>query len=72
MLLYALDELFYVYAQIKNSQRDDKVVLAYEILCISANRCTDRRNGIEKTELFQNNSIQLNFGVCETPKQRVV
>ena len=48
MLLYALDELFYVSAQIKNSHRDEKVVLAYEILCISANRCTDRYNGIEK------------------------
>ena len=50
MLLYALDELFYVYAQIKNSQRvDNKLVLTYEILCISANRCTDWQNGIEKT-----------------------
>ena len=50
MLLYALDKLFYLYAQIKNSQRvDDKLVLAYEILCISTNRCTDRRNGVEKT-----------------------
>ena len=50
MLLYVLDELFYVYVQIKNSRRpDDKLVLAYEILCISANHCTDRRNGIEKT-----------------------
>ena len=50
MLLYALDELFYVYAQVKNSQReDDKLVLAYEILCISTNCCTDRWNGIEKT-----------------------
>ena len=50
MLLYVLDELFYVYAQVKNSQRpDDKLVLAYEILCISANHCTDRGNGIEKT-----------------------
>ena len=48
MLLYLLDKLFYVYAQIKNSQRDEKVVLAYEIFCISANRCTDRCNGIEK------------------------
>ena len=48
MLLYVLDELFYIYAQIKNSHRDDKVVLAYEILCISANRCTDQHNGIEK------------------------
>ena len=42
MLLYVLDELFYVYAQVKNSQRvDDKLVLAYEILCISTNRRTD-------------------------------
>ena len=42
MLLYALDELFYIYSQLKNLQRvDEKVVLAYEILCISANRCTD-------------------------------
>ena len=52
MLVYALDELFYVYAQIKNSQRaDDKLVLAYEILCISANRCTDWQNGVEKTSV---------------------
>ena len=42
MLLYVLDELFYVYAQIRNSRRvDDKLVLTYEILCISANQCTD-------------------------------
>ena len=42
MLLYVLDELFYVYVQVKNSQRaDDKLVLAYEILCISANCCTN-------------------------------
>ena len=42
MLLYALHELFYIYAQVKNSQRpDEKLVLAYEILCISANCCTD-------------------------------
>ena len=50
MLLYALDELFYIYEQVKNSRRaDDKLVLAYEILCISANCCTDQRNRIEKT-----------------------
>ena len=48
MLLNVLDELFYVYAQIKNSQRDEKVMLAYEILCISANRSIDRCNRIEK------------------------
>ena len=33
MVLYALDELFYIYAQIKNSRRvDDKLMLTYEIL----------------------------------------
>ena len=47
MLLHVLDELFYVYTQIKNSQRDDKVMLAYKILCILANRCTDWHNQIE-------------------------
>ena len=52
MLLYMLDELFYVYTQVKNSQRlDKKLVLAYEILCISANHCTDQRNRIEKTSM---------------------
>ena len=50
MLLYALDKLFYIYMQIKNSQRvGDKLMLAYEILCISANHCTDRQNGVKKT-----------------------
>ena len=50
MLLYVLDEVFYVYGQVKNSQRaDDKLVLAYEILCISTNCCTDQQNGVEKT-----------------------
>ena len=50
MLLYALDKLFYIYTQVKNLQRvDEKVILAYEILCISTNWCTDRWNGIEKT-----------------------
>ena len=49
MLLYALDELFYVYAQIKDSPPDERVVLAYKILCILSNRCTDRCNGIEQT-----------------------
>ena len=52
MLLYALDELFYIYVQVKNLWRaDEKVVLTYDILCISANQCTDRWNGIEKTDV---------------------
>ena len=52
MLLYALDKLFYIYAQVKNSWRvEHKLMLAYEILCISANCCTDRWNGVEKTSV---------------------
>ena len=52
MLLFALDELFYIYSQVKNLQRaDEKVILAYEILCISANRCTDWWNGVKKTSM---------------------
>ena len=52
MLLYALDKLFYVYVQVKNSRRvDDKLLLAYEILCISTNHCTDQQNRIEKTSM---------------------
>ena len=50
MLLYVLDKLFYIYAQIKNSQREDnKLMLAYEILCLSANHCMDQSNGVKKT-----------------------
>ena len=48
MLLYTLDKLFFVYAQIRDSPRDERVVLAYEILCISSSRCTDRQNGVEQ------------------------
>ena len=52
MLLFALDELFYIYSQIKNLRRaDDKVVLASEILYISANQCTDQWNGVKKTSM---------------------
>ena len=52
MLLYVLDELFYIYAQIKNSQReDDKLMLAYEILCLSTNHCMNWQNGVKKTNV---------------------
>ena len=52
MLLYALDKLFYVYVQVKDSWRaDDKLVLAYEILCISTNHCTDQWNRVKKTSV---------------------
>ena len=51
MLLYALDKLFFVYAQIRDSPRDERVMLAYEILCILSIMCTDRRNGVEQTSI---------------------
>ena len=52
MLLYALDELFYIFMQVKSSQRaDERLVVAYEILCISANCCTDRWNGVKETSM---------------------
>ena len=42
MLLFALDKLFYIYDQIKKQRRpDEKIVVAYEILCLSVNQCTE-------------------------------
>ena len=50
MLLFALDEWFYIYSQVKNLQRaDTKIILAYKILCISTNQCTDWWHRVEKT-----------------------
>ena len=50
MLLFTLDELFYIYSQVKNLQRADKrIIFAFKILCISANQCTDWRHRVEKT-----------------------
>ena len=49
MLLYALDELFYVFDQVKWQRgTDEKLIVAYEILCLSTLRCTERRHGYEK------------------------
>ena len=49
MLLFTLDELFYIYSWIKNQWRaDEKIVIAYEILCLSTNWCTDQQHGLEK------------------------
>ena len=71
MLLYALDELFYVYTQIKNSQRaDDKLMLAYKTLCISANRCTDRQNGVKRTSVPDALAL-LNVADVRHPKRLV-
>ena len=36
MLLYTLDELFYVFDQVKQQQgTDEMLIVAYEILCLS-------------------------------------
>ena len=52
MLLFALDELFYIYDQIKKQRRpDEKIVVAYKILCLSMNRCTEQWHGLEKTSV---------------------
>ena len=50
MLLFTLDELFYIYDQIKKQRRaDEKIIVAYEILCLSVNWCTNRWHGMQKT-----------------------
>ena len=37
MLLYALNELFYIFDQVKQQQgTDERLIIAYEILCLSA------------------------------------
>ena len=52
MLLFTLDELFYIYSQIKNQwRRSEKIVITYEILCLSMNRCTDRWHRLKKTSM---------------------
>ena len=50
MLLYALDELFYVFNQVKQQRgTDEKIIVAYEILCLSTLQCTEWRHGMERT-----------------------
>ena len=50
MLLFTLGELFYIFDQIKKQWRaDEKIVVAYEILCLSAQWCTKQWHRLEKT-----------------------
>ena len=43
---------FNIYSQIKNQRRaDEKIIIAYEILCLSMKWCTDQRHGLEKTSV---------------------
>ena len=49
MLLYALNELFYIFDQVKWQRgMDERLNVAYKILCLSMMRCTERRHGLEK------------------------
>ena len=42
MLLFMLDELFYIFDQIRRQQSvDEKIVVAYKILCLSVQQCTE-------------------------------
>ena len=52
MLLYTLDELFYIYDQVKHHRGiDEKLVVAYEILKVSLH-CTEHREWVEKTGML--------------------
>ena len=49
MLLYALDEPFYIFDQVKWQRGiDERLIVAYEILCLSVLRCTKWWHGSEK------------------------
>ena len=49
MLLYTLDELFYVYNQVQcHWGCDKKIVTSYEILSLAVVHCTECHHGIEK------------------------
>ena len=49
MLLYALDEIFYIYDQVKHHRGiDEKLVMAHEILSLAVLCCTEHQGGMEK------------------------
>ena len=50
MLLFMLDKLFYIFDQIRRQRSvDEKIVVAYEILCLSVQWCTEQWHWVEKT-----------------------
>ena len=51
-LLYALDELFFIFDQVKRQQGiDQRHLMAYKILCLSMLQCTKRQHGSEKKDM---------------------
>ena len=52
MLLFVLDELFYIFDQIRRQRSaDEQIVVTYKILCLSAQWCTEQWHGAEKTRV---------------------
>ena len=50
MLCYTLDKLSYIYDQVKHHRGiDEKLVVAYGILSLTALHCTEHREWVEKT-----------------------
>ena len=63
MLLYALDELFYIYDQVKHHRGgvNEKLVVAYEIVSLSMLCCTECRGWVEKHSMLDTMSqVNLN------------
>ena len=53
MLLYTLGKLFYIYDQVKHHRGiDEKLVVAYEILSLTALHCTEHRGWVEKSGML--------------------
>ena len=49
ILLYTLDELFYIYDQVKHHRGiDEKLVMVYEILGLTTLCCMECQGGVEK------------------------
>ena len=49
MLLYTLDEIFYIYDQVKcYGGVNEKLVVVYEILSLTALHCTEHQGWVEK------------------------
>ena len=49
MVLYALNKLFYIFDQVKWQRgMDERLIMAYKILCLSTLQCTEWQHGSEK------------------------
>ena len=58
MLLYTLDELFYMFDQVKwQRPMDEKLIVAYKILCLSVLQCTEQQHGSEKKGMLDSLSL---------------